>query len=277
MDEKDNEIEKALAEFERDAEFQCMSIGDAVEAYKPYCKSFSLASLYCREEDEADFTISPEHYNFALKEVEEDAKSASKRCYEELTQEQKDAIPPFDTLYFDICAEFDKRMKESLDAQPTKFEDLSFGRGFELKTRKYIQTFLDGFYYALGRAAKRKYILERLKRNNRPCNITRELDGYECYRTLRYALKKVEVTFFPPLGSTALMRVFHFELDEDTEYWLTYSYEEVWDAFETIFGLKPPLKYFTLHDGNGKPIFWRDDDIGFQNGIILEKLKDLYE
>lgn len=277
MDEKDEGIDEAFAEFDRDFEFECMSISDAVEAYKPYCKSFSLSSLYCRTEDEADFAISAEHYNLALSEVEEGAKAAIKRSYDKLTKEQKDAIPPLDTLYSDICAEFDKRIEESLDAQPTNLSHLSFGTGFKLEVRKYKQPFLDDIYYELGRAARRKYILKRLKRNARACNITRELDAYDCYRTLKYALRKVEVTFFPPLGATALMRVFHFELNEDTEYWLSDRYDEVWNAFETIFGLKPPLKYFALHDEKGEPIFWRDDDIGFQNGIILEELKDLYE
>ena len=113
-----------------------------------------------------------------------------------------------------------------------------------------------------------------MRKNEKAPDLERELRKYNCYHGLQGSLKKVDVTFFPPTGGwCALMKVFYFEINETTLWWLKNRYYDIWDGFETIFNTRPPLKYFSIHDEDGDRLFWRDDDIPHQNGVIPETIE----
>lgn len=275
MDKNLNDNFDEFDELDRDLEFECMSVTDAVEMYKPHAKYFSLTAFYSKFDHAHPYGmygITDDNYNKALSELDKNAYNWAKSSYDELTEKEKELFPPFDELYFDICAEFDEFAAGRKITPGGYGLDGYFNAAFRSGKTKYNYACLSEIYRIVGNAGKCRDILKNTIKNAEPCPLTRELEEYDCYRALLKHLKKVDVTFFIPCAAwAALSRVFYFEINEATEWWLE-NYYSIWDAFELLFGVEPPLKHFALHDENGETLFWRADDVDFQNGIDPDTL-----
>ncbi len=231
--EKINDRHGSVDEYEAEKAFMALDGNGITDKYFPLADSFELVAPFCGYDEICDtcpegrFKLSHNDGERALRAVKEQSKNMLRELYErELSEAQKEKLPPFEELCADIekeCGEHSLKAEEgALDEDESEFmcDLLSEGK---VKYSEPHDVFWH-FYSELGMLRRFERSVEILENNTEERALDYELEKEEC-APLKNNLLSVIPTFSWHCTTSGLMhKVFRFTLNNDTAKWLKERY-----------------------------------------------------